>query len=230
VKSILEVLLEAAVGFAAFIQEVQAGAPVPGVEELLLTKGYEPIHARLAARLIVALGAQWARDRVEIEKPLAGVLRGLSKKTQGKSHTLMRNAKRLQTWLDRDDAKAFVATWLEEAGLPLTVEDVRQIAALGGNRDETACERLVEIAKALLPHLPDPRGRPVSSGTGVHLLLLFYISTPAYRPSYTWRDVESDFVDPVTRATRVLLNNPNFDPRPACRLSRMPDFSHHFER
>lgn len=227
--NIVEFLLEAAAGFAVFIQEVQSGAPVPGIENLLLRKGYGPLEARLAARLVVNLGAQWARERIEIEKPLAGVLRGLSKKTPGKSRTLTQWANGLLVWLDRDEAKGCVSTWLQEAGLPLTAWDVREVAVLAGNSDKDACKRLVEIAKTLLPHLPDPRGRPVSTRTGVHLFLLFYITTPAYRPSYTWSDIESDFVDPMTRATRVLLNDPNFDPRPACRLARTPEFSRHFD-
>ena len=225
--NIVEFLLEAAAGFAVFIQEVQSGAPVPGIENLLLRKGYRPLEARLAARLIVNLGAQWARERREIEKPLAGVLRGLSKKTRGKSRTLTQWANGL---LDRDEAKGFAATWLQEAGLPLTAWDVREVAVLAGNGDKDACKRLVEIAKTLLPYLPDPRGRPVSTGTGVHLFLLFYITTPAYRPSYTWSDIESDFVDPMTRASRVLLGDPNFDPRPACRLARTREFAKDFKR
>ena len=174
------------------------------------------------ARFIVFTGVRWAEERVEIEKPLAGVLRRLSKSRT--SAAVRREAIKLQTKLDRSDAEPFIGNWLWQADLPLMAEDLRQLAALTINRDENACERLVHIAKALLPYLPDPRGRPVSRGTGIPLLLLLFIAEPADRPSYTWSDVQGDFVDPLTNATRVLLRDPNFDPRPACRLARTPEF------
>jgi len=210
---------------AADIERIRSEPPIAGIEELLIRKGYEPLCARFAARFILFTGARWAKERVAIEKPLAGVLRRLSKSRTPAA--VRREASKLRTWLDRDETPPFIETWLQDADLPLITEDLRQIAALAVNRDESACERLVEIAKALLPYLPDPRGRPVSRGTGIHLFLLLLIAAPPNRPSYTWSDVEGDFIDPLTNATRVLLNDPNFDPRPACRLSRSPEISRH---
>jgi hypothetical protein len=140
-----------------------------------------------------------------------------------------RSARVLQTWLDRGDADPFIRSWLDEAGPPLSTRDLREITALAVNRDERACQRLVEIAEALAPYLPDPRGRRVSVGTGVHLFLILHFGSSGHRPAYTWSDEKGDFVDPLTDATRLFLRDPDFDPRPAYRLSRTPAISRWFE-
>jgi len=168
------------------------------------------------ARFIVFTGVRWAEERVEIEKPLSGLLRRLCKSRT--SAVVRRAADKLRIWLDRDEAASLIGTWLQDGDLPLWAHDLRQIAASAVNRDENACERLVEIANALLPYLPEPRGRPVSRGTGIHLYLLSWFTSPTRTPAYTWDPVAGDFVDRLTKATRILLNDPNFDPRPAYRL------------
>ncbi len=148
------------------------------------------------ARFILFTGVRWAEERVEVEKPLAGVLRRFSKSRT--SAVVRRAADKLRIWLDRDEAASLIETWLQEADLPLLAHDLRQIAASAVNRNENACARLVEIA--------------------IHLFLLSWFRSPTRRPAYTWDPVEEDFVDPLTKATRILLNDPNFDPRPAYRL------------
>ncbi len=209
-------LLEDLRALGATLERIQSEPSIPGIEELFIRQGHEPLCARLMARFIVFTGVRWAEERVEIEKPLSGLLRRLCKSRT--SAVVRRAADKLRIWLDRDEAASLIETWLQEADLPLLAHDLRQIAASAVNRNENACARLVEIANALLPYLPDPRGRPVSRSTGIHLFLLSWFRSPTRRPAYTWDPVEEDFVDPLTKATRTLLNDPNFDPRPAYRL------------
>ena len=209
-------LLEDLRALGATLERIQSEPSIPGIEELFIRQGHEPLCARLMARFIVFTGVRWAEERVEIEKPLSGLLRRLCKSRT--SAVVRRAADKLRIWLDRDDAASLIGTWLQDGDLPLWAHDLRQIAASAVNRDENACERLVEIANALRPYLPDPRGRPVSRGTGIHLYLLSWFTSPTRTPAYTWDPVAGDFVDRLTKATRILLNDPNFDPRPAYRL------------
>ena len=209
-------LLEDLRALGATLERIRSEPSIPGIEELFIRQGYEPLCARLMARFILFTGVRWAEERVEVEKPLAGVLRRFSKSRT--SAVVRRAADKLRIWLDRDEAASLIETWLQDGDLPLLAHDLRQIAASAVNRNENACARLVEIANALLPYLPDPRGRPVSRSTGIHLFLLSWFRSPTRRPAYTWDPVEEDFVDPLTKATRTLLNDPNFDSRPAYRL------------
>ena len=80
------------------------------------------------------------------------------------------------------------------------------------DRDTAACQLLIEKSEALRPHLADPRGRALTVAGATHELLLDLLKrTFAYDPT------KGDFTDGATRATRVAMNSPNFDPRPACR-------------
>src|SRR5260370_21354390 len=215
----LQSFVQALLTLAAAIRHIQAEPAIPGIEALLIERGDEPLRARVMARVIHICGERWARERTEIEKPLAGVLRRLADEAKATPPVVSRRAKALQQWLDRgDDVDVFFRTWLAEAGSRLSTQDLREITMLAANRDESACQRLVEIAEALAPYLPDPRGSRVSAGTGVHLFLILHFGSSSYRPAYTWSDEKGDFVDPLTTATRLFLHDPDFDPRPACRL------------
>jgi hypothetical protein len=230
VETMLQSFVQALLTLAAAIRHVQSEPAIPGIEALLIERGDEPLQARVMARVIHICGERWARERTEIEKPLAGVLRRLADEAKATPPVVSRRAKALQQWLDRgDDVDVFFRDWLEEAGSRLSTQDLREITMLAANRDESACQRLVEIAEALAPYLPDPRGRRVSTGTGVHLFLILHFGSSSYRPAYTWSDEKEDFVDPLTKATRLFLGDPYFDPRPACRLSRTPAISCWFE-
>lgn len=190
--------------------------PVPGIEPLLRKSNDEPLTARMMARLIVFLGQQWARERTELEKPLAGELRRIVR-SGTRIETCSSPARALQQLLSRGGVEPIIRTALEKAGLPLSCEEFREIAAAAAARDPQASEQLVDISRAVLPYLCDPRGRRVSAGTGIHLMLLHYLDG---QRSYTWSDKDEDYVDALTRATREFLGNPDFNPKPAKALYR----------
>jgi hypothetical protein len=196
-------LIDGLLALVDAVRRLQSAPPTPGIEALLIQRGDEPLQARVMARVIHICGERWARERAEIEKPLAGVLRRLCQRSHAEPLTVSRWARVLQRWLDRGDADPFIRSWLDEAGSPLSTRDLREITALAVNRDERACQRLVEIAEALAPNLPDPRGRRVSVGTGVHLFLILHFGSSGHRPAYSWSDEKGDFVDPLTDATRL---------------------------
>jgi hypothetical protein len=153
----LQSFVQALLTLAAAIRHIQSEPAIPGIEALLIERGDEPLQARVMARVIHICGERWARERTEIEKPLAGVLRRLADEAKATPPVVSRRAKALQQWLDRgDDVDVFFRDWLEEAGSRLSTQDLREITMLAANRDESACQRLVEIAEALAPYLPDP--------------------------------------------------------------------------
>jgi hypothetical protein len=200
-------------------RSIHAIPPTPGIEDLLIKLGHEELQARVMARVIQTCGKRWAEEREELEKPFASALRQVLKNAAAAPLVISRRARALQVWLDRRDAKPLIQSGLERAGLSLSLEDLREITALAAGRDERACRRLAEIAQTLVSHIPDPRGRPVSTATGIHLFLLLHLGLSGHRATYTWSDEMSDFVDSLTKATRILCD-PDFDPRPATRLYR----------
>ena len=210
-------LYEALVGL---VGRVVSAPPTPGIEPFLIETGYELLQARFMARVIQGCGERWAEERATVEKPLASVFRQISKHAGARPFIISRRARALQILLHRGEGDVFINRALEQGSSLLSTETLRDITARAVDGDETACYRLVEIARNLVPYLPDPRGRRVSRGTGIHLFLVSHLSFSGHPSAYTWSDEKDDFVDPLTRATRVLLGDPDFDPRPAYRLYR----------
>jgi hypothetical protein len=198
------------------LERISAMPPVRGIEPLLRKSSDELLTARMMAQLIVHLGHQWARERIELEKPLASELRRIVRSGIN-TKTFSSRARALHRLLSRGDVEPIIRTAFEKAGVPLYCDDFREIAGAAAARDPQASAQLVEISRAVLPYLCDPRGRRVSAGTGIHLLLLHYHDG---QRSYTWSPNDEDYVDPLTRATREFLNDPDFDPQPAYRLYR----------
>src|SRR4051812_32664580 len=208
--------VEGLLRFGEAFERISLMPPIPGIEPLLRKNNHEPTVARIMARLIVGGGQRWARERAELEKPLASELRRLVRSAIG-SEAYSSGARALHRLLSREDVEPIIRTAFEKAGLPLYCEEFREIAAAAAARDPQASTQLVEISRAVLAHLCDPRGRRVSAGTGIHLVLLHYLDG---QRSYTWSDKDEDYVDPLTRATREFLRDPDFDPKPAYRLYR----------
>ena len=203
----------------SLLQRVAADPPTPGIEVLLVSElGHDPLQARFMARVIRSCGERWAAERINIEKPLASALRRLAKQTDGTPLLISRRAKSLRRLLDDGSAEPLLRSELEKSGLQPGPDDFYTIIERACNRDGEGCRFLVEAAKALVHHLPDPRGRPLSTATGMHLLLLWYLGSSGRKIAYTWSEDAEQFVDPATRATRLVVNDPDFDPRPAWRL------------
>lgn len=196
------------------LARISAAPPVPGIEPLLVENGEDPQTAHLMALFIVGLGKRWATERILIEKPLASELRRIMViRRPGRAST--RRASALQALLTRGEVEPIVVRVLDGAGLSLSGDTLREIAAAASAGDDEAWRRLVEISRIVLPKLRDPRGKPVSAATGIHLMLLHHLDG---QRRCTWSDTQQDFTDSLTHATRDYLRDPDFDPRPACRL------------
>jgi len=215
-QSLFDLLVEV----RAFVERILAAPPTPGVEDLLIEKGHDPLPARVMSRFIWFAGKQWAEERNTIEKPLASALRRIVKHS-GTASRPCYGARMLHALIQRGDADSVIQRVLEKSGSQLSTPAFCDLVGLAANGDERSCYRLIRIARRLMRYLPDPRGKPVSAQTGVHLFLLSQLAYCGHPTKYTWSPEHEDFVDGATKATRFLLGNPCFDPRPAYRLYRM---------
>jgi len=80
-------------------------------------------------------------------------------------------------------------------------------------------------------HLPEKRGRRISVETCIHIFFQRHLESAGIKRAYTYSEKggNDDFVDPVTQATRLAVNNPDFSPVYANRLrkdkARIPPIS-----
>lgn len=114
---------------------------------------------------------------------------------------------------DRVAEPALFNAWTA-AGIPETCHNLDVVLAAAAARDREACKRLVDIAKALKPKLRNPRGRVPSLASATHEI--FFVMR-GREGAYTYDSDSGDIIDPVTEATRLAMNDPDFDPRPAYR-------------
>ena len=63
-------------------------------------------------------------------------------------------------------------------------------------------ERIKTIAAAIAPSLPRARGPKISAASAAHELFLETNASFGLPAGYTWSDIEGDYIDPQTQATR----------------------------
>jgi len=147
----------------------------------------------------------------------------LSTKSQGRSALVIsRRAKRFRDECSSLEAQDLIDGAVRKAGLSLTATEFSQLIALACERDETACRDLARMAEQLAPHLPEKRGRPISADTCTHIFLQRHLESWGVNRAYTYseKDGDNDFMDQVTQATRLAVNNPRFSPLHATRLRK----------
>lgn len=202
--------------------------PPSGYEPLLIEIGYEPLPAKVIAHAICRVGVQWAEERNSIEKPLGSAFRKLARASNRSTLAVSRCANDLKPLLDDSASQGPIERALELAGLSLTFGDVLTIVGDAAEGRKHACGQLHGLARAVVRHVPDPRGRRISTATGVHAFLLYELQLSGRPHAYAWSEEEGDFVDAATKASREVVGHNDFDPRPAYRLVksgafRLPD-------
>jgi hypothetical protein len=199
---------------AQAVERLENAPPVKGYEPLLLADGYDPLEARLFAAVILRTGQRLHQEKLA-EQRLAGAIAALGD-AQGRGSLLIsRRAKKLGEALGPSVEVSLREAWAM-AGLPHSFNLLEKLVAMAMDREADACQRLTEIARALRPELRDSRGRVPSLESATHEAFLALREKGAY----TYDDVSGDMTDAATRATRVAMNAPNFDPRPAQRRQR----------
>ncbi|MGA2795676.1 MAG: hypothetical protein ABSE69_19595, partial [Roseiarcus sp.] len=178
-----------------------------------LFKPHPPAWAALSrlAYALVKLGAEHLAEELAARK-LASAVGKLVRNEAANPFVVSRLAVALRHALNEPAAKSRLGAACYSAGVQEVFYSLNEIVDQAVNRDGKACRSLVDICKALRPHLPDPRGRRPDLAGATHELLL-HIQNRAY----TYHAYSEDMTDGATRATRAAMNNQDFDPRPAWR-------------
>ena len=197
--------------FAADLRLIEQSPPVPGYEAILIDKGHHPLAARILAGNLLRLGRQ-RLEEICADRKLASAVFGVVKAKNATPLVISRRARPIMAALDDWLAMPALRDAWAKAYLPETESSFRQLVERAMERDAAACS---ELAVALKPYLADPRGRIPSVATLTHELLLTIVDR-----AYTYDPIDDGYNDPATRATRVALNAPTFEPRPARRRQK----------
>lgn len=200
---LLMILTAAAIGDRAV-----GNFPSKAYGPYLKDRGANPVWASRVASLAISLGVRRSKE----SRQLGTIVEAFKFLAQGKRQrrAILPRAKVL---LAAHDETSIVDQIFREAGLhDGEFVHLLKVAVNGG---PLACDRIREIAAAVVPSLPSARGRKASAASAAHEQFLEF--DPGGPRAYTYDNNQEDFVDERTKATRLEFNDLDFDPRPACR-------------
>lgn len=213
--------LHPALTHAAEWLETFSRSPETPYEAFLVSKGYDRLFAKYMVRMITHFAGLWAEQRNKVERPFGSLLRKLARASRPSN--IAKLALKLQTLLRRSSGTRICGA-IAQSGFTLADGELATVVDAAASKDKEACARLCQIARAIAPHMPDPRGRLVSMETATHLFLLYELQNSGMPVAYTWDPIEEeDYTDPATCATRQATGCPDFDPRSAVKLLRSVD-------
>jgi hypothetical protein len=194
----------------AAILAVAESPPSPGYEPYYVRRGVDPVMARMMARQLVHRGR-----RIEAENQRHGsaikAIRFLANPGRKRSSIPGRAAALLAVWHET----SIIETIFRASLLDREMEFVEALKGAARGED-IGCESVTAIAAVLQPHLVNPSGPKIKAASAAHEFFLENVEGAASH-GYTWSDIEGDFVDEETAATRREFAEPRFDPRPAYR-------------
>jgi hypothetical protein len=203
-----------AVELDQWVRRIEGAPEVEGHERLLIESvGHHPLLARLWAHLIQRLGSQWAAE-INDGRRASAIIRQLAKASEASSLVISRRAKKLREVCSAGHADVAIKKAIDGTAAPITLGQFEAVVERACGRDEDACGSLPKMCTLLTAGLPDPRGRPMSDATGVHVFIRRYLDSYGLDGAYTYSDYHdgSDFVDEVTQATRLAVKHPRFSP------------------
>jgi hypothetical protein len=187
--------------------------PSPGYEPWFVGGGGGRLGARGLAALVVHAGKRRANDNMR-RPEIVRAIRFLAKPGRRKAAILRKAEILLAGW---QETSVFDTIFAESGQNEFEFVRLLESARNGNGID---CNRINEIAVALKPFLVLPRGPKVSAASEAHAFFLSQGARGHGAGGYTWSDLEQDFIDAQTRATRLEFNEPDFDPRPAFHKTR----------
>jgi hypothetical protein len=210
-QSVAPALLGVLGRLAEAVGRLERLRPIP-YEWALIERGQHPTIARLLAQYVIRLtGDEMAR--LERRRQLVRAVRSLAKPGRS-SRAIRTEAARL---VSDPDLWSWSNFPLESGHCEAQFREALEAAALG---DPAACRRAVQMAAVIAPHLAVRRGPRTKPASLAHELFLTYLNGRSHSTSYTWDELSGDFVDPLTRGTRVSFDDPDFDPPPAWRRQK----------
>ena len=211
--TLLEGLMPLARNMAAVFRAPRAAS----YERLLIEMGYKPVEAQIMSRWAIRTGERWAKELDVSRRKLASALREIVKAADQSLLVRARRAAVLLPLLD-DWTRPWVETAIADGGVPLSLQEFRDLVREAAEGQPTACGRLCEIAPQIFRHVPKARGASLKAPTVTHALLLMIADDAGHPAAYTYCPYEEDWVDRMTEATRRQLQQPRFSPIAARRL------------
>jgi len=206
-------------------QRIRAAPEIEGIEKLLIdTVGHHPQWARIWAHHLHRLGSTWAEE-INDGRRASAIIGQLAKMSAASSLVISRRAKALRELRRSSRADVAIERAIKETTPSMTVSEFNALVAEACRREEAACASLPKLCELLRAGLSDPRGRPISEATGVHVFVRRHLKSFGFEGAYTYSSYAnddyangSDFVDDVTKATRLAMKNPRFSPQHATTL------------
>lgn len=194
----------------AALKRVADSPPSEGYEPWLISRGHNPILARMMANLIVHHGKRTAEENERLPTAVDAI-------------RFLAGPRRTKAAIARK-AAILLAAWHETSALDtvfkgtcLDVFEFIRILTSAADEDQRAYPRLMEVTSSLARNLAIPRGPKLSAASAAHEFFLANIVSTDSARAYSWNNLEETFTDPVTAATRREFKAPDFDPRPAYR-------------
>jgi hypothetical protein len=221
VESVLASAMPVVLALAERLESLSREPETPGHEKLFTELlGQDPLRSKLSARAVHRLGNVLA-DEINQGRRVRAIIDEIVKARESSTLVIARRAKRFRDECDSHGACVAIDGAAKKAGLSCSTTEFRQLVDAACERDEGACRELGRTAVLLAPHLPAKSGRPISTATCIHLMLLTMLELEGNYSAYTYSDFKRrDFVDPMTQATRLALNKPRFSPLRANRLRK----------
>jgi len=180
-----------------------------GYVKYLVGLGYNPHIAGFLAANAVAIGQRRERGARMFSK-VSAAFRFIATPARGKK-AFLRNARIL---LAASEQTSLLRLLFPER--PLLELDFWRTLRWTIDGDESARQRLTEIAGEVAHRVSVPPGRKITAASAAHEYILDYALT-FLRRKYTRDPVESSYDDPLSQATQEEFGIRKFDPRPAYR-------------
>ena len=208
--------------FAASMNSLAEEPEAPGYERFFIEwLGYHPLMARWMPSQMHRLGHLLA-DEINEGRRVRAIVDEIAKAKNSSALVISRRAGKLRDECKSEGAQIAIDRAAQKAGFWLASTEFNQLVEAACERDEAACRELGRMAEQLAPHLPEKRGRRISVETCIHIFFQRHLESAGIKRAYTYseKDGNDDFVDPVTQATRLAVNNPDFSPVYANRLRK----------
>jgi hypothetical protein len=193
----------------AFLLNTSRLPASPGYEPLLIKRGENPLLARLKAYVTVDQGKKIA-DESRRYREVVTTIRFLAKANRSRWAV----NRKIAILLAASRETTIIRAIFIEAGLSDHI--LINLLPLAGQDNEMATERILEIARMTAPRIRMRRGPKVTAASAAHELFLEKHGIRG-ASAYSYSELEEDFIDEATKATRLEFPGTRFGPQPASR-------------
>ena len=194
---------------AVYLLKISRFPASPGYEPLLIKRGENPLLARVKAYLAVDQGTKIANESRRYREAVTAI-RFLAKPNRSRWAL---NRKIALLLAASQETRIIRAIFIEAHLSDHIFVNMLPSAAQG---NDTAIDRILEIARTAAPAIHIRRGPKVTAASAAHELFLEKQGMRGAN-AYSYSELKEDFIDEATRATRLEFPGARFGPQPASR-------------